>query len=48
MNFVEYGLKNLVPVGLDGLLHVLSGCRNVNEENGCESESFIHGNAFIQ
>ena len=48
MKFVEYGLKNLVPVGSDGLLHVLSGCRNVNQENVCESGSFIHGHAFIQ
>ena len=48
MNFVEYGLKNLVPVGLNGSLHVLSSYRNENEENGCESGSFIHGHAFIQ
>ena len=48
MNFVEYGLKNLVPVGLNGSLHVLSRYRNENEENGCESESFIHGHTFIQ
>ena len=48
MNFVEYGLKNLVSVGLDGSLHVLSGYRNVNEENGCENGSFIHDYAFIQ
>ena len=48
MNLVEYGLKNLVSVGLDGSLHVLSGYRNVNEKNGCESGSFIHGYVFIQ
>ena len=43
MNLVKYGLKNLVPVGLDGSLHVFIGCRSVNEENGHESGSFIHG-----
>ena len=48
MNFVEYGLKNLVPVGLNGSLHVLSRYRIENEKNGCESGSFIHGHAFIQ
>ena len=48
MNFVEYGLKNSVPVGLDGSLHVLGRCKNVNQENGYESGSFIHGYAFIQ
>ena len=48
MNLVKYGLKNLVSVGLDGSLHVLSGYRNVNEENGCENGSFIHDYAFIQ
>ena len=48
MNFVEYGLKNSVSVGSDGSLHVLSGYRNVNQENGCGTGSFIHGYAFIQ
>ena len=48
MNFVEYGLKNSVPVGSIGSLHVLSGCRNVNHENVSESRSSIHGQAFIQ
>ena len=37
MSFVEYGLKNSVPVGLDGSLHVLGRYRNVNQENGYES-----------
>ena len=30
--FVEYGLKNSAPVGSNGSLHVLSGCRSVNQE----------------
>ena len=29
--FVEYGLKNLVSVSLDGLLHGLRGYRNKNK-----------------
>ena len=48
MNLVEYGLKNLVPVSLDGSLHVLSGYRNVNQENVSGNGSSIHGFAFIQ
>ena len=48
MKFVEYGLKNLVPVGSKGSLHVLSGCRNVNQENVSGNGSSIHGFAFIQ
>ena len=48
MKFVEYGLKNSVPVGSNGSLHVLSGCRNVNQENVTESGSSIHGYALIQ
>ena len=48
MKFVEYGLKNSVPVDPNGSLHVLSGCRNVNHENVSESRSSIHGQTFIQ
>ena len=48
MNFVEYGLKNLVSVGSDGSLHVLNGYRNVNQEDGWGTRSFIHGHAFVQ
>ena len=48
MKFVEYGLKNSVLVGSNGSLHVLSGYRNVNQENVCESGSSIHGYALIQ
>ena len=48
MKFVEYGLKNSVPIDPNGSLHVLSGCRNVNYENVSESRSSIHGQAFIQ
>ena len=48
MKFVEYGLKNLVPVGSNGSLHVLSGCRKVNQENVSGSGSSTHGLALIQ
>ena len=48
MKFVEYGLKNSVPIGSNGSLHVLSGCRNINHENVSLSQSSIHGQTFIQ
>ena len=44
--FVEYGLKNSVSVGSDGSLHVLSGCRNVNQENRCERWKFHSWTCF--
>ena len=46
--FVEYGLKNLVSVSLDGLLHGPWKYRNKNEEDGREEGNFIHGHTFVQ
>ena len=43
--FVEYGLKNLVSVSLDGLLHGLRKYRNKNEEDGCEERSLSNDQA---
>ena len=44
---VEYGLKNLVSVSLDGLLHGLWKYKNKNEEDGREERNFIHGYTCI-
>ena len=54
--FLEYGLKNLVSVSLDGLLHGLRKYRNKSEKDGREERSlsndqspnFIHRHIFIQ
>ena len=54
--FVEYGLKNLVSVSLNGLLHGLREYRNKNEKDGREERSLsndkvsnlINGHRFMQ
>ena len=53
--FVEYGLKNLVSVSLNSLLHGLREYRNKNEKDGREERFFsndqarnlIHGHIFM-
>ena len=45
---VEYGLKNLVSVSLDGLLHGPWKYRDRNGEDGREEGNFIHGHTFVQ
>ena len=43
--FVEYGLKNLVSVSLNGLLHGLRKYRKKNEKDGREERSLLSDQA---
>ena len=43
--FVEYGLKNLVSVNLNGLLHGLRKYRKKNKKDGREERSLLSDQA---